>query len=76
MVSQPSDRSAQTQRGQRHQSAALVAREQQFDHRLDRRRPDQRLVDDLIVAHAKMRIRTEIDWHEQVLANIGKLETR
>lgn len=54
--------------------AALVAREQQFDHQLDRRWPDQRLADDLIVAHAKMRIRTEIDWHKEVLANIDKLE--
>ncbi|WP_228001030.1 PadR family transcriptional regulator [Nocardia australiensis] len=56
--------------------AVLVAREQQFDHQLDRRWPDQNLADDLIVTHAKMRIRTEIDWHRNVLANIDKLETR
>lgn len=56
--------------------AVLVAREQQFDHQLDRRRPDQSVADDLIVAHAKMRIRAEIDWHRKVLADIDKLETR
>ncbi|WP_040792554.1 PadR family transcriptional regulator [Nocardia paucivorans] len=56
--------------------AVLVAREQQFDHQLDRRWPDQSVADDLIVAHAKMRIRAEIDWHRKVLADIDELGTR
>ncbi|NMM92471.1 transcriptional regulator [Rhodococcus sp. SRB_17] len=56
--------------------AALKARETQFEHQLDRRWPDQSLADDLIAAHAKMRISTEIEWHRSVLANIDKLESQ
>lgn len=56
--------------------AAFTAREQQFEHQLDRRWPDQNTADDLIVDHAKMRIRTEIDWHKTVLDNIDKLDSR
>lgn len=56
--------------------AMLHARELQFEHQPDRRWPDQNIADDLIVAHAKMRITTEIEWHKAVLANIDKLESR
>jgi DNA-binding PadR family transcriptional regulator len=56
--------------------AVLSARKQQFDHQLDRRWPDQSTADDLIVAHAVMRIQTEIAWHKKVLADIDKLEAR
>lgn len=40
--------------------------------RVDHRLPTGRI---LIVAHATMRIRTEIDWHKKVLASIDRLET-
>lgn len=53
--------------------AALRALGSRLEHRLDRRWPDQRTADDLIAEHARMRIRTEIDWHEKVLADIDKL---
>ncbi|MEU7139934.1 PadR family transcriptional regulator [Nocardia sp. NPDC046473] len=55
--------------------AALHARSSRIEHQLDRRWPDQNLVDDLIVDHARIRIQSEIDWHEKVLANIDKLES-
>lgn len=55
--------------------AALRARSSQIEHQLDRRWPDQSTVDDLIVDHARMRIQSEIDWHEKVLANIDKLDS-
>ncbi|QBS40930.1 PadR family transcriptional regulator [Nocardia sp. CS682] len=55
--------------------AALRARASRIEHQLDRRWPDQSVVDDLIVDHARMRIQSEIDWHEKVLANIDKLES-
>lgn len=55
--------------------AKLRAREAQFEHHKERRWNDQNTADDLIVAHAEMRIRTEINWHEAVLANIDKLES-
>ncbi|MFI9400885.1 PadR family transcriptional regulator [Nocardia sp. NPDC052316] len=55
--------------------AALRARASRIEHQLDRRWPDQNVIDDLIVDHARMRIQSEIDWHEKVLANIDKLES-
>ncbi|WP_040738079.1 PadR family transcriptional regulator [Nocardia tenerifensis] len=54
--------------------AALRARASRIEHQLDRRWPDQSHVDDLIVDHARMRIQSEIDWHEKVLADIDKLD--
>ncbi|MFE2960287.1 PadR family transcriptional regulator [Nocardia tengchongensis] len=56
--------------------AALRARSSQLDHQLDRRWPDQSLLDDLIAEHARIRIRTEIEWHEKILADIDKLDSQ
>jgi DNA-binding PadR family transcriptional regulator len=52
--------------------AALRAIGSRMEHQLDRRWPDQSTADDLIAEHARLRIRTEIEWHEKVLAGIGK----
>ncbi|WP_328394724.1 PadR family transcriptional regulator [Nocardia sp. NBC_00416] len=52
--------------------AALRALSSRIEHQSDRRWPDQSVADDLIVDHARMRIHTEIAWHEKVLASIGK----
>ncbi len=54
--------------------AALRARASHIEHLLDRRWPDQSAADDLIAEHARMRIRSEIDWHEKVLADLDKLD--
>ncbi|MET8800896.1 hypothetical protein ABZV91_31515 [Nocardia sp. NPDC004568] len=52
--------------------AALRAIGSRMEHQLDRHWPDQSAADDLIAEHARLRIRTEIEWHEKVLAGIGK----
>ncbi|WP_024804659.1 PadR family transcriptional regulator [Nocardia sp. BMG51109] len=53
--------------------AALRAHAARIDHQPDRRRPDRRTADDLVVEHARMRIRAEIEWHDKVLADIDTL---
>ena len=52
---------------------ALSARAAQFDHQRDRLWPGQTVADDLVVEHARRRIRAELDWHQLVLDQIGKL---
>ena len=52
---------------------ALSARAAQFDHQRDRLWPGQTVADDLVVEHARLRIRAELDWHELVLDQLGKL---
>lgn len=51
----------------------LSARAAQFDHQRDRLWPGQTVADDLVVEHARLRIRAELDWHELVLDQLGKL---
>ncbi len=51
----------------------LSARAAQFDHLRDRMWPGQTVADDLVVEHARLRIRAELDWHRLVLDQIGKL---
>src|SRR5207248_1132975 len=52
---------------------ALSARAAQFDHQRGRLWPGQTVADDLVVEHARLRIRAELDWHELVLDQLGKL---
>ena len=52
---------------------ALSARAAQFDHQRDRLWPGQTVADDLVVEHARRRIQAELDWHQLVLDQIGKL---
>ena len=52
---------------------ALSARAAQFDHQRDRLWPGQTVADDLVVEHARLRIRGELEWHELVLDQLGKL---
>jgi DNA-binding PadR family transcriptional regulator len=35
--------------------------------------PDQTVADDLVVEHARLRIQAELDWHQLVLDQLGKL---
>jgi hypothetical protein len=37
--------------------------------------PGQTVADDLVVEHARLRIRAELDWHRLVLDQLGKLAT-
>jgi DNA-binding PadR family transcriptional regulator len=52
---------------------ALSARAAQFDHQRDRLWPGQTVADDLVVEHARLRIRSELEWHVLVLDQLGKL---
>jgi DNA-binding PadR family transcriptional regulator len=52
---------------------ALSARSAQFDHLRDRAWPDQTVADDLVVAHARLRMDAELAWHQLVLEQVGKL---
>jgi DNA-binding PadR family transcriptional regulator len=52
---------------------ALTAQASAFDHQRDRCWPDQTVADDLVVEHARLRIRTELGWHQLVLDQLGKL---
>lgn len=54
---------------------ALSARAAQFDHQRDRLWPGQTVADDLVVEHARLRIRAELEWHQLVLDQLGKLTT-
>lgn len=51
----------------------LRARDSQLDHHRERAWPDQTVADDLVVEHARLRIRAEIDWHLLVLDRLAKL---
>ena len=52
---------------------ALTARAGQLEHHRDRAWPDQSVADDLVLEHLRMRIRAELDWHQLVLDQVGKL---
>lgn len=52
---------------------ALTARASQLEHRRDRAWPDQTIADDLVLEHARMRLQTELDWHQLVLDQLGKV---
>jgi DNA-binding transcriptional ArsR family regulator len=51
----------------------LSARAAQFDHLRDRMWPGQTVADDLVVEHARLRIRAELDWHRLVLDQLDQL---
>jgi DNA-binding PadR family transcriptional regulator len=51
----------------------LSAQASVFEHQRDRCWPDQTVADDLVLEHARRRIRAEIDWHQLVLDQLGKL---
>jgi DNA-binding PadR family transcriptional regulator len=43
------------------------------EHQRDRSWPDQTIADDLVIEHARLRIQAELDWHQLVLNQLGKL---
>jgi DNA-binding PadR family transcriptional regulator len=51
----------------------LTARASQLEHQRDRHWPDQTVADDLVIAHALMRVRVELDWHQLVMDKLTKL---
>jgi DNA-binding PadR family transcriptional regulator len=51
----------------------LAARLSRLDHLHDRTWPDQTVADDLVAEHARLRLRAELEWHEMVLDQLGKL---
>lgn len=52
---------------------ALSAQASQLEHQRERAWPDQTVADDLVVEHARMRLRAELGWHQLVLDRLGKL---
>ena len=52
---------------------ALSARASQLQHQRDRAWPDQTVADDLVIEHAVMRVRAELEWHQLVIDRLGKL---
>jgi DNA-binding PadR family transcriptional regulator len=54
----------------------LTARLSRLDHLADRRWPDQTPADDLVLEHARLRLRAELEWHGLVLDQLGKLGGR
>jgi DNA-binding PadR family transcriptional regulator len=52
---------------------ALSAQAAQFDQQGERAWPDQTVADDLVVEHARLRMRAELEWHRLVLDQVGKL---
>lgn len=53
--------------------ADLTARASQLEHQHERAWPNQTVADDLVVAHARLRLQAELDWHQLVLDQLGKL---
>jgi len=51
----------------------LTAQAARFDHLKERAWPDQTVADDLVIAHARLRIDAELAWHRMVLDLIGAL---
>ena len=51
----------------------LSAQASVFEHGRERCWPDQTVADDLVVEHARLRIQAELDWHQLVLDQLGKL---
>jgi DNA-binding PadR family transcriptional regulator len=52
---------------------ALDAQAAAHVHQGERAWPDQTVADDLVVAHARLRIEAELAWHRMVLDRVGKL---
>jgi DNA-binding PadR family transcriptional regulator len=52
---------------------ALTARAGQLEHQRERAWPDQTVADDLVVEHARMRLQAELDWHQLVVDQLGKM---
>jgi DNA-binding PadR family transcriptional regulator len=52
---------------------ALSARASQLEHQRDRTWPEQTVADDLVIEHALMRVRVELEWHQLVIDRLGKL---
>lgn len=52
---------------------ALTAQAAQHAHQGERAWPDQSAADDLVTAHARLRIEAELTWHRMVLDQVGKL---
>jgi DNA-binding PadR family transcriptional regulator len=51
----------------------LTARLSRLEHLRERAWPDQTVADDLVLEHARLRLRAELEWHELVLDQTGKL---
>jgi DNA-binding PadR family transcriptional regulator len=51
----------------------LTARASQLAHQRDRSWPELTAADNLVIEHALMRVRTELDWHQLVIDRLGKL---
>ena len=51
----------------------LTARLSRLEHLRERAWPDQTVADDLVLDHARLRLRAELEWHELVLDRLGKL---
>lgn len=51
----------------------LSAQASQLEHQQERTWPDQKVADDLVLEHARMRIQAELNWHQLVLDRVGKL---
>lgn len=51
----------------------LSAQATQIERQRERAWPDQTVADDLVIEHARLRIRAELDWHRLVLDQVGKL---
>jgi DNA-binding PadR family transcriptional regulator len=52
---------------------ALSAQAACYAHHGERSWPDQTVADDLVVAHARLRIEAELAWHQMLLDRAGKL---
>jgi DNA-binding PadR family transcriptional regulator len=50
---------------------ALTARASRLEHQRDRAWPDQTAADELIIEHALMRVRAELDWHQLVMDRLS-----
>jgi DNA-binding PadR family transcriptional regulator len=51
----------------------LTARLSRLEHLRERAWPDQTVADDLVLEHARLRLRAELEWHGLVLDQLGKL---
>jgi DNA-binding PadR family transcriptional regulator len=51
----------------------LTAQAACYAHHGERAWPDQTVADDLVVAHARLRIEAELAWHQMLLDRVGKL---
>ncbi|HYH32387.1 MAG TPA: PadR family transcriptional regulator, partial [Pseudonocardia sp.] len=51
----------------------LTARLSRLDHLAERRWPDQTPADDLVLEHARLRLRAELEWHGLVRGQLGEI---